>query len=89
MQAERAKYERAASTPTPYEVKRVTRINETSYYYKFRRFIVNKLVRILRQSDVGGYEIKFVNDDDRKALNDAAGWSDRKREYIIDGARYD
>lgn len=31
---------------------------------------------------------EFVHDDDRKALNMAAGWSDNKKVYLLDGVKF-
>lgn len=69
-------------------VKRVLALSDTSGYAKYKRFFVGKLVRILRPAFSGGYYVEFVRDDDRKYLNANAGWND-KREYLLDGARYD
>lgn len=33
-------------------------------------------------STTGYYQ--FIHDDDRKALNDAAGWSDNKKQYLLE-----
>lgn len=64
--------------------RRVAFVGEGSNYYKYRQFIVGKLVRLIRQSSVGGWVCQFVHDDDRMALNNAAGWSDAKDEYLFD-----
>lgn len=70
--------------------RRVLSVSQTSSYYKLRRFIVNKRIRILRKSDIGGssFYVEFVYDDDRKALNNEAGWSDGKTEYLLDGVKF-
>ena len=67
---------------------RIVALNETSWYWKYRYCIVNRLFRIVDES-VCGKEVEFINEDDRKNLNRAAGWSDNKKTYIIDGAKYD
>lgn len=69
-------------------VKRVLALSDTSGYAKYKRFFVGKLVRILRPAFSGGYYVEFVRDDDRKYLNANAGWND-KREYLLDGAKFD
>lgn len=70
--------------------RRIIHISETSGYAKFARFIVGKLVRLKSKSTIGGnsWNCEFVFDDDRKALNNAAGWSDRKKEYLFDGVKF-
>lgn len=68
--------------------RRVAQIFETSAYAKYARFFVGKLVRILRPGSFGGYFVEFVFDEDRKALNRAAEWSDNKTEYLLDGVKF-
>lgn len=80
---------KAPKTPHPINIKRVLALNENCQYYKFRRFFEKRLVRLLRESIVGGIWVEFVNDVDRKQLNDAAGWTDDKREYLLQGAKFD
>lgn len=83
------KLAKGSKTPHPANTKRVLSLNENCQYYKFRRFFEKHLVRLLRESIVGGTWVEFVNDVDRKQLNDAAGWSDLKREYLLQGAKFD
>lgn len=68
--------------------RRVLFVGENSSYYKLRSFIVGKLVRLVQKSSVGGWVCEFVYDDDRKAINHAAGWSDMKKEYLLDGVKF-
>lgn len=70
--------------------RRIIHISETSGYAKFTRYIVGKLVRLKEKANVGGnsWYCEFVHDDDRRALNLAAGWSDNKREYLFDGVKF-
>lgn len=70
--------------------RRIIHISETSGYTKFARYIVGKLVRLKEKANVGGnsWYCEFVHDDDRKALNTAAGWSDRKTTYLFDGVKF-
>ena len=74
----------------PAEEKRIIHISETSAYAKFARYIVGKLVRLKEKSEFGGnsWYCEFVHDDDRKALNMAAGWSDNKKLYLLDGIKF-
>lgn len=78
----------ASSEQPESNVKRVLALSDTSGYARYKRFFIGKLVRILRPAISGGYYVEFVRDDDRKYLNANAGWDD-KREYLLDGARYD
>lgn len=70
--------------------RRVIHISETSAYARFSRYIVGKLVRLKEKANVGGnsWYCEFVHDDDRKALNIAAGWSDNKKLYLLDGIKF-
>lgn len=70
--------------------RRIIHISETSAYAKFARYIVGKLVRLKEKANLGGnsWYCEFVHDDDRKALNTAAGWSDRKTTYLFDGVKF-
>lgn len=70
--------------------RRIIHISETSAYAKFARYIVGKLVRLKEKANVGGnsWYCEFVHDDDRKALNMAAGWSDNKKLYLLDGIKF-
>lgn len=66
---------------------RIQSINPACQYAKYSRFFVGKLVRMVEQTGVmdsttGWYE--FVFDDDRKALNEAEGWSDAKTRYLLE-----
>ena len=61
---------------------------EESGYYKLRSFIVGKLVRLVQKASVGGWVCEFVHDDDRKAINHAAGWSDNKKQYLLDCVKF-
>lgn len=69
--------------------RRIIHISEVSGYAKFARYIVGKLVRLKEKANVGGnsWYCEFVYDDDRKALNMAAGWSDNKKLYLLDGIK--
>lgn len=68
--------------------RRVLFVGENSSYYKMRSFIVGKLVRLVQESSVGGWVCEFVHDDDRKAINNAAGWSDSKKQYLFDCIKF-
>lgn len=75
-------------TKTEGQVRRVLAIAETSVYAYYKRFFIGKLVRILRPASSGGYYVEFVKEQDAKMLNANAGWT-TKREYLLDGAKYD
>lgn len=66
---------------------RISSINPNCQYAKFAKFFIGKLVKLVNKtgfgdSTTGWYE--FVFDEDRKALNEAAGWSDRKNRYLLE-----
>ena len=69
---------------------RVVHVSENCSYAKFSRFIVGKLVRLVdpkgNNTTSGWYE--FVFDDDRKALNRTAGWSDSKKLYLFERPKF-
>ena len=70
---------------------RVASINPNCQYAKLARFFVGKLVRQVTKTGIGDsttgwYE--FVHDEDRKALNEAAGWSDRKNRYLLERPKF-
>ena len=72
----------AADTPC-----RISSINPNCQYAKFAKFFIGKLVKLVNKTGVGDsttgwYE--FLFDEDRKALNEAAGWSDRKNRYLLE-----
>lgn len=80
---------KAPKTPHPKNTKRVLAINEQCEYYRFKKYLVGRLVRIIKNRDGGNVWIEFVNDEDRKALNNAAGWSDSKNQYLLYGPKFD
>lgn len=59
---------------------RVKSIDNGCSYFKFSKYIVNKLFEPCEKE---GY-YRFVYDEDRKELNKYAGWSDNKKEYRFD-----
>lgn len=68
-------------------VYRVININPACEYARYARFIVGKLFRLVETKGVGDsttgwYE--FVNDEERAALNKAAGWSNNKDRYFFE-----
>ena len=72
----------AADTPC-----RISSINPNCQYAKYAKFFIGKLVKLVNKTGVGDsttgwYE--FLFDEDRKALNEAAGWSDRKNRYLLE-----
>lgn len=77
--------------PEEGESKRVASINPICEYAKYARFFVGKLVRLINKKGVGDsttgwYE--FIHDEDRKALNEAAGWSDNKKMYLLERPKF-
>ncbi len=75
--------------PRHKHVRRVVSMTDSSGYAKFRRLVVGRLVRILARWDGGGWLVQFVKDRDRRALNRAAGWSNEKEVYLLDGVKFD
>ena len=66
---------------------RISSINPGCQYAKFAKYFIGKLVKLVNKTGIGDsttgwYE--FVFDEDRKALNEAAGWSDRKNRYLLE-----
>lgn len=70
--------------------RRIIHISEASAYAKYARYIVGKLVRLKEKANIGSnsWYCEFVHEDDRKALNLAAGWSDNKKLYLLDGIKF-
>lgn len=70
---------------------RIIHISDTSCYARFSQYIVGKLVVLKERASIGhsSWYCEFVYDRDRKALNAAAGWSDRKNTYLLDGIRFE
>lgn len=67
--------------------RRVLFVSENSGYYKLRSFLCGKLVRLVEQTSMG-WMCEFVHDEDRKAINYAAGWSDNKKQYLLDCVKF-
>ena len=67
--------------------RRVIYIGPDSPYFKYKDFILGKLVKVIDKSKFGGFSCEFVHDADRKALNMAAGWGDGKKKYLFDSVR--
>ena len=86
----KANFKRNARTPKTRKpkTKRVLELFETSEYYRFRKLIVGRLVRVIEQGIIGGHWVEFVNKEDQDALNRAAGWTD-KRLFLLDGVKFD
>jgi hypothetical protein len=80
---------RVPKTPHPKHTRRVVDLNDASAYKQFRRLIIGRLVRIIEPGYNGGYWVEFIRDDDRDALNTAAGWSKDKRRFLLDGVKFD
>lgn len=69
--------------------RRITFVGENSSYFRFRHLLIGKLVRLINQSSLtGGWICRFVYEEDAKALNKAADWSENKQEYIFDNVKF-
>lgn len=79
---------RIPKTPHPKNTKRVLSVNEQCEYYRFRKYFVGRLVRIVDNA-FSGVWVEFIRDADRDALNAAAGWSKDKRRFLLDGVKFD
>ena len=80
---------RVPKTPHPKDTKRVLSISEKCEYYKYRKFFNGKIVRIVEPGGINGVWVEFVRDADRVNLNNAAGWSNNKKTYLLHGAKFD
>lgn len=76
--SEREKRPQIENPPEINAERRVLFVGENSSYYKLRSFLVGK----------GGWVCEFVHDDDRRAINNAAGWSDHKKQYLLDCVKF-
>lgn len=76
-------------SPKPNAERRIAMVAEGSSYYKYRSIIVGKRIRLIEQSAISdGWICEFVHDEDRRALNKAADWSDSKKEYLFDNVKF-
>ena len=78
----------APKAPHPKNTKRVLGINEQCEYYRFRKYFIGRLVRIVEKA-ISGVWVEFVRDSDHERLNNAAGWSKYKNRYLLQGAKFD
>lgn len=67
--------------------RRIIFVGEQSSYFKYRTFIIGKLVRLVEKTESGGWFCEFVHDYDRQALNKAAGWNEKKQ-YLFDCVKF-
>lgn len=80
---------RAPKIPHPKGTKRIIALDPQSEYYRYRKFLIGKLVRMLQEGATGGIWVEFVNDSDKRNLNKAAGWSEEKNKYLLQGVKFD
>jgi len=76
---------RAKQTKVEIQAPRVKSISPRCEYARYARFFVGRKVEKVRgnpDTSTGWY--RFIFDDDRKAINKAAGWSDLKTEYLLE-----
>lgn len=83
-----SKKQETEETPQVGAVRRITFVTQTSAYYQYKGYLIGKAVRIINPGLVCGWECQFVYDADRVALNNAAGWSDAKNTYLLDGVKF-
>lgn len=72
-------YKRRTRKENPYKI--IKYIFSQSEYFKFKKFLLGKKVKIIAQAQTGQW-IEFINESDRITLNKIAGWSE-KRQYLI------
>ena len=70
------------------EILLIILVGENSGYYGFRFYLIGKLVRIVEHISISEFYCEFVHDNDRVALNIAAGWSDNKKKYLFDCVKF-
>lgn len=70
-------------------IKRIIEMGDGCDYKQYRRYFVGKLVRIVSPANMGGNWVSFVHEKDKDALNNAAGWSNNKCQYLLYGVKYD
>ena len=76
--------------PHAANTKRIVSVDDRSEYARWRKFLLGKIVHLEYAAMAGaGIWVSFVNDADRKALNRAAGWSDEKTMYLLNGVKFD
>lgn len=74
--------------PSQNAERRIIFVGENSSYFRLRSFLLGRAVRIIEPASVGGWICEFVNESDRTDINAAAGWSDRKRQYLFDCVKF-
>ena len=82
---------RAPKPPHPVNTKRVISIHPGCDYYRYRKYFIGKLVRVepVTFGLIGSAWCEFVNESDRAALVSAGGWSQDKRRFLLNGAKFD
>lgn len=65
----------------------IRNINENCHYYSIRHLFRGKKMIKVRESSIRSAYFKFVEDNDRKAVNKRMDWSDNKAEYLLEGAK--
>ena len=83
-----AKRREIEDLPEINSVRKIVFVGERSSYFQYRRLLLGREVRLVEQAMTGGWLCEFINDDDRLALNKAAGWSDMKHEYLLDCVKF-
>lgn len=82
------RFPRERKEARPKNVRRVLEVSDNCYYAKFRKYFIGKLVRII-SGGMATYWVEFMFDADREKLNAAAGWSNAKNRYYLDGVKFD
>lgn len=77
----------APEQPKEGNKRRIQFVGEQSSYYRFRSYLIGKVVRLIEQAPFGGWICEFVYEEDRQALNRVADWAD-KRQYLLDNVKF-
>lgn len=80
---------RAPRIPHPLNTKRILEIEQSCTYWPFRKHLVGKLVRLIGKGYCGGIWVEFIKEADRQQMNNAGGWPNEKKQYLLTGAKFD
>lgn len=77
-------------TPEAGTVKRIALLSQSSEYAKFSKYFIGKLMRLEERTGTGDSTTgwySFVHDEDSQAMNQAAGWTSKKR-YLLERPKF-
>lgn len=79
-----------APTPERGDVKRIALISQNCEYVRYSKYFIGKLMRLEERTGVGDSTTgwySFVHDEDREALNHAAGWTSKSK-YLLERPKF-